>query len=258
MERTQTTVYEQPLNERVRALLRLEYLFQRAAYSLDGTSTWDTRFTLDAILDVLAMLTRADLKSEIIKELERHAQTLEALRQNPGVDQQRLTSVLAEVRRLHGALRSGDNPPGSDLRQNELLSLVRQRSSIPAGTCSFDIPAFQHWLERPAEQRLSQLRMWLSSFDLIREAVTLCLDLIRHSASPTRERAPGGFFQRSIDPAVTCQMIRIFVPADSPWYPEVSGGRHRFTVRFMRQPATEARPEQAMEDVDFQLQCCVI
>ncbi len=258
MQKRQITVYEQPLNERIRALLRLEYLFERATYRLDGPSIWDSRATLEAIIDILALLTRADLRAEIMKELERHAATLDGLRENPGVDPGRLLEVLEEVKHLQAALRATDNPPGHELRQNELLTNVRQRSSIPAGTCSFDIPAYQHWLELPAEQRISQLKSWLSTFDLVRDSVALCLSLIRTSAGGTRETAVGGFYQRNIDPSVTCQIIRVILPADAPWFPEISGGRHRFTVRFMNDMGTDARPIQTTEDVDFELRCCVM
>lgn len=258
MQETRLTVYEQPLNERIRALLRLEYLFERAAYRIDGPSVWDSRASLEALLDILALLTRADLKAEIIKELERHAQTLEGLRSNPGVDPTRLDQVIDEVRRPLQALRAVDSVPGSELRQSELLSAVRQRAGIPAGTCSFDIPAYQHWLERPAEERIRQLRAWLTPFDLVRESVTLSLRLIRASAVPTREVASAGFYQRNIDPALPYQMIRVLLPRAAPWFPEVSGGRHRFTVRFMAAPDTDARPVQASDDVEFELQCCAL
>jgi cell division protein ZapD len=255
---TRTTVYEQPLNERIRALLRLEYLFERAGYRIDGATAWDSRASLEAILDILALLTRADLKAEIIKELERHLTTLDGLRSNREVDLQRLDQVLDEVRRPLQALRAIDSVPGSELRQNELLSAVRQRSGIPAGTCSFDVPAYQYWLERHPEERTRQLTVWLSQFDLVREAVALSLRLIRASAVPTRELASGGFFQRSIDPALPYQMIRVLLPADAPWFPEISAGRHRFTVRFLGAAGTEARPVQINDDVEFGLQCCAM
>jgi cell division protein ZapD len=258
VQKTRLTAYEQPLNERIRAMLRLEYLFDRASYRIEGASAWDSRASLEAVLDILALLTRADLKAEIIKELERHAATLEALRNNRGVDLERLDGILEEVRRPLLSLRAVDSVPGSELRQNELLSAVRQRSSIPAGTCSFDVPAYQFWLERPAEERVSQLEAWLGAFDLVREAITLSLRLIRQSARPSHEVAPAGFFQRSIDPAVPYQMIRVLIPASAPWFPEISGGRHRFTVRFLTSSGPEARPAQAGDDVEFELQCCAM
>jgi len=253
-----TVVYEQPLNERIRAFLRLEYLFERASYRLDGPSVWDSRTSLDAIIDIMALLTRSDLKTETIKELERNAATLEGLARRRGVDPVRLDEVLGHTKGVLEGLRSTDHPPGYDLRQNELLSYVRQRSSIPAGTCSFDIPAFQHWLERPAEERVREIKGWLSEFDLVQDAVGLCLDLVRQSASATREVAKRGFFQRHLDPSNSCQMIRVVLPHQVLWFPEISGGRHRFSIRFMCQENTATRPAQTEEDIGFELQCCTL
>ncbi len=253
-----TVTYEQPLNERVRAFLRLEFLFEQVAYRMEGPSVWDSRASLDALIDVMTILGRSDLKTELVKELERDASTLSALAQNPGVDPARLNEVLGTVNELLAALRSSESPAGHDLRQDELISYVRQRSSIPAGTCSFDIPAFQHWLERPAEERIRQVQAWLAEFDVIRQAVSLCLTLVRGSAAASQEVAVGGFFQRSLEPSNSYQMIRVMLPAGAPWFPEISGGRHRFSVRFMQQGDTSSRPVQAEADIAFELHRCAL
>ncbi len=253
-----TVVYEQPLNERVRALLRLEYLFERAAFRMDGPSSWDSRVCVEAIIDIVNIMSRTDLKTEIIKELERDAATLEALGAKPGVDHERLNELLERIRGLLNDLRTGESVPGQAVRQNELLSYVRQRSSIPAGTCSFDIPAYQHWLERPAESRISDIHAWLSHFEPVRDAVTLCLQLIRGSANASREVAEAGFYQRNLDSSAPCQLVRVVVPADASWFPEISGGRHRFSIRFVQQLDTASRPTQSKEQIAFDLQCCAI
>ncbi len=252
------SVYEQPLNERVRVFLRLEYLLARASYRIDGPSIWDSRSTMDAIIDILALLGRSDLKKELIKELEHQTATLGALKANPGVDMGRLSEILNHIKWILNTLRSSESTLGAELRQNELLGNVRQRSSIPAGTCSFDIPAYQHWLEKPAEVRMQQQQAWLHFFDLMKEAIDLCLNLIRESVAATKEVATGGFFQRNLEPTTTCQMVRVVIPADSPWFPEISGSRHRFTIRFLEQTETGARPVQTNANVEFKLQCCVI
>ena len=253
-----SVIYEQPLNERVRSLLRLEYLFERATFRMDGPSIWDSRASVEAIIDIMSIMSRTDLKTEIIQELERDAVTLEALGAKRGVDLGRLNEVLERIRQLLNDLRTGDSTPGQDLRQNELLSYVRQRSSIPAGTCSFDIPAYQHWLERPVEVRVSDIQDWLSRFEPVRKAVELCLQLIRGSANTSREVASAGFFQRNLDSSAPCQLVRVVVPTDASWFPEISGGRHRFSIRFVQQVDTASRPIQSTEDIAFELQCCAI
>ena len=186
-------IYEQPLSERIRSFLRLEYLFQRADHQLTGSDTWSSRATLDTLMDIMALMGRSDVKKEIIKELERHANTLEALSPNPNVDRQRLEEILGKIRHFLSALKFRENPPGYELRFHDFLSSVRQRSSIPAGTCDFDLPNLHFWLQNSLEARASDLRRWLSAFEMIREAIILCLKLVRESSPTSEEFADGGF-----------------------------------------------------------------
>ena len=250
--------YEQPLSERIRAFLRLEFLFNRAEFQLQTDDPWASRGAMESIIDVLAVMSRSDLKKELLKELGRQCATLEALASNPNVDERRLEFTLDQVRRVRGTLYEGENIPGIELRDNELLSMVRQRSSIPAGTCAFDLPGYHYWLQRPAHRRMQDLREWLSKFDRLREAISLSLKLVRESAGPTPEIAHGGFYKKTLEASAHCQMIRVALSPDAEFYPEISAGRHRFTVRFMHPVQGSARPTQVEEDVKFQLLCCLL
>lgn len=251
-------IYEQPLSERIRSFLRLEYLFERANYQLNAGDPWSSRNTLESIIEVLSVLSRADLKKELIKELERYAARLESLASNPNVDQSRLEDVLERIRSVLHQLRNLDSVIGHELRYNELLNAVKQRNSMPAGTCNFDLPAYHYWLKLPSEHRSRDLRSWLSSFDLLHEAVSLCLSLVRESATETRELAIAGFFQKNLETSTPCQMIRVSLPRDAGIFAEISAGRHRFTVRFMAFGDPSSRPVQTDQDIEFDLLCCVI
>lgn len=251
-------VYEQPLNERIRTLLRLEYLFKQGSHFLGGTSVWDSRAMLLTILEIGAIFARGDLKSEIMKELERHAATLARLETNPDVDRRRLHEILDKLGTLIDRLYVMSGQFDQAIKNSEFLNSVKQRSAVPGGTCDFDLPVLHYWLERPAEVRIRNLQAWFGSFGIIHEAVTLILHLTRQSSAPVNERAEGGFFQKSLDPNIPCQMIRVAVPSNLPFFPEISGGKHRFTIRFLEQSNLDARATQTTADVDFQLTCCII
>lgn len=252
------SIYEQPLSERIRTFLRLEHLFAKAEHALTSIDPWSSRATLEAVIDIMAVVSRADLKKEIIKELERHATTLQGLARNPNVDPARLKDVLDAVKSQLGSLRTDENSWGQELRDDDLLATVRQRSTITAGTCNFDLPALHYWLQASADQRVNDLKKWLSSFDLLSSSVSLCLKLVRESAIATQEVAQSGFFQRTLETSTPCQMIRVCLANDARCYPEISAGKHRFTVRFMHLKATHDRPAQLTDDVAFDLHCCVI
>ena len=252
------SVYEQPLSERIRTFLRLEHLFAKAEHALKSIDPWSSRATLEAVIDIMAVLSRADLKKEIIKELERHAKTLQGLSRNPNVDPGRLQDVLDTVKAQLGSLRTDENSWGQELRDDELLSTVRQRSTITAGTCNFDLPALHYWLQASADQRVNDLQHWLRSYDLLNSSVSLCLKLVRESSIATHEVASSGFYQRTLEPSTPCQMIRVCLMDDARCFPEISAGKHRFTVRFMSPMATSDRPAQTNADVEFDLHCCII
>ncbi len=251
-------IYEQPLSERIRTFLRLEFLFHRARYLLRQDSPWASRLTFEVIIDVMAVLGRADLKKEVIKELERHSATLYALSRNPKVAQERLQEVRDEVHAMLQTLHESETAFGNELRHNELLNAVRQRSSIPAGTCDFDLPAFHYWLEQPGDQRLRDLNDWFSAFGPFESSIGLCLRIVRESAAATREIADGGFFQRNLGSSTPCQMIRVALARKAPLYPEISAGKQRFAIRFLHPGGTTSRPSQTEQDVEFDLLCCVI
>ena len=219
---------------------------------------WSSRATLEAIIDIMAVVSRADLKKEIIKELERHAATLQGLSRNPNVDPVRLQDVLDAVKSQLTSLRNDENSWGQELRDDDLLSAVRQRSTITAGTCNFDLPALHYWLQASADQRVNDLRHWLRSFDRLNSSVSLCLKLVRESSIATREVAQSGFFQRTLETSTPCQMIRVCLLDDTRCFPEISAGKHRFTVRFMHPTTTSDRPSQTESDIEFDLHCCVI
>lgn len=249
--------YEQPLNERIRLFLRLDFLFQQIDHTLPRDSTWDSRAALTSLLDILNIFSRADLKTEVIMELERISGGLTRLENSPGVDHKMLTNLLDEIDRIVDLLHSAQGQIGHQLRQNEFLSCIKQRSSISGGTCDFDLPSYHYWLERPWEKRQQDLQHWFSGFNDIRSAITLILKLIRDSATSTDEIAESGFFQRTLETSAPFQLIRVTVPENISCFAEISGGKHRFTVRFMSTNLQD-RPTQSSQDIAFILTSCVI
>lgn len=250
--------YEQPLNERIRSFLRLEHLFKQAGFLVRGSSVWHSQAALHTLLDIQNLLGRNDVKTEVLKELERHTANLARLEQNPDVDRGRLSEILDELDMLIDRMYSNSQPLGHELKQNEFLNAIRQRASIPGGTCDFDLPGYHHWLERPSESRIRDLSHWLAAFSVLEQAITIILGLIRESSVSKHAVAEQGFFQRSMDANSPCQILRVTLPAEAEYFPEISGGKHRFTIRFMQLPNLAERPVPIQEDIEFLLCCCAV
>jgi len=251
-------LYEHPLNERVRTFLRLEYLFKQAAHHLNCETEWDSRATLTCILDILAIFGSSNLKSEVLKELERHAGNLKRHEQNPNIDHGHLNSLLDKITTHMDGMHQINGQIASDLKSSEFLLGIHQRSAIPGGTCDFDLPAFHYWLQQPPRIRKRDLAQWLGNFDEIGQAIQFILALMRDSTPMKPTLAQDGIFQRTLDPNLPFQLVRIALPAGLPYYAEVSGGRHRFTVRFLQFSIARDRSPQADLDVEFELACCAL
>ncbi|MDN5869351.1 MAG: cell division protein ZapD [Nitrococcus sp.] len=255
---TPSIAYEQPLNERVRTLLRLEFLYRQGRFGIAGESQWHSRLALSTFIEVMDLLSRGDLRSELQKELTRLSNTLRALQETPAVDPSRLRAILSECEHLSERLRAGPYAIGSKMKDNDFLKAVAQRSSISGGTCSFDLPVYHRWLHLPPEDRCADLERWFASFDAAAEATALILRLLRESADATPEVASSGTFQTTLDPATPYQMLRVILTQGIQCYPEISGNRHFCNIRFLEQTSLEDHPRQVSADVEFRLERCVV
>lgn len=250
-------IYEHPLNERIRTLLRLENLFQQSAFHLPNPEPWSSRATINSLLDITSILSRADIKSEVIKELERHAATLSKIRVSPGVNAERLKSILDDLANNIDTLYQINSQIGRRLRENDFLNSIMQRNSIPGGSCAFDLPQYHHWLQQPHQRRQKDLERWSGEFAPLASATCLLLSLIRNSTDPSWEHTDSGYFQRALEPQTPVQLIRVGLPSNSTVFPEVSGSKHRFSIRFL-EPNEQDRPTQTQDDLEFQLTCCLL
>ena len=253
----ETIVYEQPLNERIRTFMRLEHLFSQAAYTLRGFSVWDSRATISSLLNILETLSRGEIKSELIKELEHMESYLTGLMGHQGVDESQLSSVLEQVSNSLQNIHHYDGTFGQTLRDNELLASIRQRASIIGGDCRFDLPLYHFWLKQNADRRIATLESWFDQLQVVNLPVTLILNMLRESATPSAAVAESGFFQQTLDSEQSVKLIRVTVTNGMPYYAEISGGKHRFTIRFL-EPRDSGRPMQTQDDVNFDLSYCFL
>ena len=169
-------VYEQPLNERMRTFLRLEFLYTQATYHSESPNPWSSRAAVASLLEILAITARGDCRSDVLKELERHVGVLKEYQSKTGVDPSRLKSLMSNLLKLREDLSTAGANFMAPLRDSEFLSAIKHRSAIPGGTCDFDLPDYSYWLNRPAQVRSAEFGSWLAvrygSLDADRAATT--------------------------------------------------------------------------------------
>ena len=249
--------YEFPLNERIRVFIRLEQLFQQFSHFLTGKTVADKRAALDILLDIITIFRRNDLKSEILKELDRHAKVLNKIANSHSVNKQKLEELLSQLNQTSKRLYATNGKIGTHVMESDLFQSIAQRSSIPGGTCSFDLPEFHYWLEQDEAIRLKDLQHWSHPFTDIRTAIDLILNFIRHSSSPTQLIAEAGFYQFTLDTHQSYQLLKVALPKSIHCFAEISGGKHRCTIRFMVPSSDGNRPTQSTDNIPFELTCCL-
>jgi cell division protein ZapD len=255
---TQSHIYEQPTNERIRAFLRLEKLFEQYSFHLKHGDTWNNQIAIDSINELLAFTNRSDIKLEVLKELERQHIRLERLSKRPQIDQGQLGSLLQSQKKVIGELQSITGQIGQSSQGSELLSSIRQKNSVPGCICDFDLPSYQFWQTRPEHVKSANLQKWFAPFTVLHKSILLILDVLRNSVDDSEEVAKNGFFQQSLDTNQAIQLLRIDIQEGANYYPEISAGKHRFSIRFMTNEDPSTRPEQYKEDVHFKLRMCTI
>jgi len=249
--------YEYPLNERIRTLLRLEDLFERSRYFIARAGAHDHHMALITLFEVLEVASRADLKSDLLQELERQKQVLHAFRDNPEISEEALDSVLRDIEQASGAILAMTGKIGQYLRENDWLMSIKQRTGIPGGACEFDLPSFHFWLHRPAEERMEQLAAWTSPLHPLRDGAAIILRILRESGKPQTASAALGTYQQMLG-GKSAHMMRVRLAEDVPCVPEISANKYVLNVRFLLQSDADPRPRTPDWDVDFELTFCTL
>lgn len=236
--------------------MRLEFLYQQLLFNNEQEADWSTRAAVDSLLEIMAILGRGDVRSDVHKELDRQLERLERFRSQPGVDSSRLSALLGNLETSREDLRAIGANFLQPLKDCEFLSSIKHRSAIPGGTCEFDLPVYSHWLRLPWDRRQQDLANWIAVIQPVCDAVIEVLWLIRESADPQDKTAFNGMYQHNMQKDAHCHLLRVTLPSDSALFPEISGSQHRFTVRFLEWSSIDSRAVQTGHDVRFQLSIC--
>jgi len=254
-ESARLVLYEYPFNEGIRTMLRLEHLFDRLDLLVARDAPVDHHFALATLFEIMDVAARADLKSDLLKDLERHRAQLQGFRGHPGISEAALDGVTARIDHAHAGLNALQGKAGQALAGNDWLMSIRSRIGIPGGTCAFDLPGYYAWQQHPPERRRADLMVWAGTLAPLAEALHVMLELLRSGGTPQRMLAAGGQFQQSLPQGKSFQLLRVRVDGGDGLVPEITGHRLMVSVRFMR-PDAEGRLRPAGSDTAFEMALC--
>lgn len=248
-------LYEYPFNESIRTMLRLEHLFDRLGALVARETALDHHFALVTLFEILDVASRADLKSDLLKELDKHKAQFNGYRGSAGIDEARLDEVIARIDGAFQRLNAMSGKTGAALTANDWLMSIRSRISIPGGTCEFDLPAYYHWQQLLPVRRRKDIMQWAQSLMPLAEALQVLLGLLRDTGSPHKVAATAGQFQQSLPAGRVYQLLRMRLDPSLGLIPEITGHRLMVSIRLMRQDE-EGRLKLAAEDTAFELTLC--
>lgn len=248
-------LYEYPFNERLRTWLRLEHLLRRLGELVPRSHPLDHHYALATIFEVMDVAARADLKSDLLKDLDRQKALFESYRGNPSIAEDALEAVLGQLRQCFLALNGQNGKAGKTLLDSDWLASVRARMAIPGGTCSFDLPAYHAWQHQSAEQRQQDLQVWAGTLAPLADAVYLLLHLLRDSGTAQKVAAERGQFQQNLPAGRTFQLLRLRIDPSLRLIPEISGNRLIVSVRLMQAEA-DGKLTPSTENTAFELTLC--
>ncbi len=246
--------YEYPLNERIRTLLRLEDLFGKMDHFASATDPEDHHMALVTLFEILEVACRADLKFDLMQELERQRQILLSFRNNPDISEDALSGALYEIEQATAALLAIQGRLGQHLRDNEWLMAIKNRSAIPGGVCEFDLPSYHFWLHRSAAHRQQDLEHWIAPILAVHQAIIIVLRLLRSSGRPEHQIANHGAYQLMLAGRMA-QLVRLRISLGDAYVPEISASKYALNIRFLA-PDIDQRPKQVNADVKFELTFC--
>lgn len=246
--------YEFPLNERVRTMLRLEDLFFRVCRFIESDDSPDHHAALGVLFEILEVACRADLKSDLLQELERQKKVLNGLHNNPEISEDALDTLIADIESTSIGLLKMGGKIGQHLRDDEWLMGIKQRAVIPGGVCEFDLPSYHYWQHQSSELRRQALDAWIGPMLPLRDGIAILLKLLRESGRTHHFTAFHGSFQQMQGGRVA-QMLRISLDAELPCIPEISANKYALNIRFVEAKYT-AKSTLYDQDVAFDLTFC--
>ncbi len=202
------------------------------------------------------MISRADLKSDLLQELERQKRMLASLHNNPAISEQALDAILADIERASADLLAMSGKIGQHLRENEWLMGIKQRAVMPGGTCEFDLPSYHYWQAQDLNIRREICAAWLAPM------LPSAYRVENHPEAVARKRqgvqlhrAPGHL---PADAGRTGRADAAHPPEQGAGcIPEVGANKYAINIRFIA--ANYAAKSTLFEqDVPFELTFCSI
>jgi cell division protein ZapD len=245
---TKMITFEYPLNEKIRSYLRFEFLFLQLEKCKKFKHESDATVFFKALFELLELSERCDIRHDLVKDLRELVLQMKEWLHHDEVDQQAVSELLTEIERLIEAVLVMPKQLRY-FKTNRFLTSLKQRFSIPSGSCNFDLPQYHFWLAEDCEKQSKDANSWLTHFEALQKALLLFLKIKRSQGNISEQKAVNGFYQGAVE---NCCFVSIELSTSLTVYPIISGHKDRYSIRFM---STDIE-NHLSENIKFNQICC--
>lgn len=249
-------LFEYPLNERIRTLLRFESLFEHLFRFEKEVDPLMQEVTFRILFEMVDACTRTDIRSELLKELDKHKKIIEQSCLNVG-DELAVAEATQQLNALNEmtALLTASHRFGNCLTTNKWLTYLKNRFASFGFATDTEVPQYRLWQTMSVTQRQQQVHEWIEPIRPYYEAIKMALGRLRQSGT-VLEASVGkaGSHAESLGGNI-CQLVRIWVD-DQTLYPEVTANRHMISISFKRlNEELDSLPVHG-QDISFKFSLC--
>ena len=186
------SIYEQPIDERIRKFLRLENIYMKINNHMDIDSKYDAYSTLLNISELFINLTRSEIKRDLISEIETQKVRYQEYSKLDGADRIKLNSIMEKQNAILKTLHDLEANYLNVLKNDELLQTIIKHINTSCADLDY-------WLSRDHDFRKNQINLWLELIKPIENSIFFCLDLLRKSSETVEITAKDGMYLFKMD-----------------------------------------------------------
>ena len=244
------SIYEQPIDERIRKFLRLENIYMKINNHMDIDSKYDAYSTLLNISELFINLSRSEIKRDLISEIETQKVRYQEYSKLDGADKIKLNSIMEKQNAILKTLHDLEANYLNVLKNDELLQTIIKHINTSCADLDY-------WLSRDHDFRKNQINLWLELIKPIENSIFFCLDLLRKSSETVEVTAKDGMYLFRMDVEKKIRLLRVTMKTDNYFFPRISVGPQRATVAFMTIDDNN-KIIRLNQDINFVLDLCYI
>ena len=226
----QALEYAFPLNKRGRLFLKLDNLIEEIALAHQGKDHLSLKYVLQAVINILLLLERVDIKMELTKELERLGLCRHEMNQ-------------LNLFQLQGKF-------GESIRSKPLFSQLQKRLVQPGGMSTFDMPLLHTWLHLSFQTQQEQLDVLLREVRTLQQALKRLFSCYEQKQILQAVETENGFV--TLNPEIESSILRIFIPEQyKSFIPEVSSSSRAVILKFWIQDSILDNPRPSNKPLSF-------